>query len=253
MKRYLFYWLALLLAVLPLAAAAETKPADLQKKIGDAVRAEQKAQGAAEQWSAERAALQSEVREIETRLKWLKYQRQKYENYVHKQEESIAELDRKKREIERINLALEPYLAETVERLAEFIDQDLDFLPEERQKRLTFLRDSLSDYRLELGEKLRRVLEALRVEAEYGRTVDLSQTDLELEGEPVQVSLLRVGRLALYYRTPDGRRLGWLSRDSREWQPLSHSYGRELIRATEMAERKRAVELVVLPLGRPVQ
>ena len=119
---------------------------------------------------------------------------------------------------------------------------------DERTRRLAFLKDSLADYDLGSGEKLRRILEALHVEADYGRNIEKSEAVLDIQGSQTSVYLLRIGRTAVFYVSLDGTKVGRLA-PTGEWEPLPSGYASELTRAMEMAERRRAVELVELPLG----
>ena len=244
--------LALILC-LPLVAAAGTDPAKVEAALAAAVKAEQEAGAEAEAWAGEREALRQEIRQAKGELKWLGRQNRRYENYIQRQEEAVSELERRRKELERIKVELEPYLDEVVDSLAAFIQSDLEFLAQERADRAAFLRRSLSDYHLGLSEKLRRVMEALIVEAGYGDGVEKAEAEIEIDGQRVWVDLLRVGRLALYYKTPDGRRLGWRPAGAADWSDLPAARGRDLSRALEMAQRRRAVELVNLPLGEPVR
>ncbi len=66
-------------------------------------------------------------------------------------------------------------------RLEEFVKKDLPFLPEERERRLKFLKDSLNDYHLGLDEKTRRLLESLQAEAGYGEDVEKSEGSIQLK------------------------------------------------------------------------
>ncbi len=155
-----------------LCAFSETPPTDLQKKIEHAIRQGQASQSQAEAWTKQSEAYLNEIRELRNRKRWLSHQQDKYQIYVQKQQETITELERKKKETEKIKMSLEPFLDELFTRLEEFVKNDLPFLPEERQKRLEFLKDSLDNYHIGLDEKTRRVLEAIQVEAGYGGTVE---------------------------------------------------------------------------------
>lgn len=245
----------LLLPASAAAAGAETavRPAEVESALAAAVRAEQRAQAEVEKWAGARAELLAEISQARKRLKWLKLQNRRHLAYIERRKEAIAEIERRRAELTRIDVELEPFLEETVDRLEAFVEADLGFLPQERAERIAFLRRSLSEYRLGLSEKLRRVVEALIVEAGYGRSVDKIETEIELEGRPVRVDLLRLGRLAEFYRTPDGRRLGWRHRGSNGWIDLPAGLRRNISRAMDIAARRRAVELVDLPVARPVK
>ncbi len=230
----------------PLSAASSSRA--LQEKVEGAIRSERGIQEKAERWAADRTEVLAEIRELKNQKQWLDLQKKKYLSYIEKLNESLAELNRKKKEIEILKTSLEPYLYETVDRLDLSIHQDLPFLMGERTRRLTFLKDSLADYDLGSGEKLRRILEALHVEADYGRNIEKSEAVLEIQGSQTSVYLLRIGRTAVFYVSLDGTKVGRLT-PTGEWEPLPSGYASELTRAMEMAERRRAVELVELPLG----
>ncbi len=234
-------------------ALGADKPAELSRAVSKAVSADAETSREASEWAGERASLLGEISQLRARQGQLKHQVAKHRAYLKTQEEAYARLEQKQAALARLNLELEPYLEQAYLQLEEFIKADLPFLEEERAQRLSFLRRSLDDYHLELSEKLRRLMEALVVEAEYGNRVEKTKETLDLDGKPTLVDIFRLGRLGLYYLTPDGSRLGWLPRGARDWQPLDPGYHRSLVRAVEMADRQRAVELITLPIGRPEQ
>ncbi|WP_147820763.1 DUF3450 domain-containing protein [Salidesulfovibrio onnuriiensis] len=238
---------ALLLA--PALAAAAPPAKAVHAQAAEAVAVEAAAQKRYQQWSDEKEGVAADIRDMKAMDSWLEFQNRKYAKYIKKQEEVIAELERRKEEARRIKMELEPFLETVVDSLEQFVSSDLPFLPEERAARIGFLRDSLDDYRLELSEKLRRVFEALLVEMEYGRNVSTTSRELDLNGAPTQVSIFRLGRTALFYQTADGAEAGYWDRASGSWKPLDENYSRTLHRAKDMADRKRAVELLDLPIG----
>jgi len=195
------------------------------------------------------AELVDEIRGLQARISWLKYQQGKHKTYIQRLRQNVADLEYKKAEAGRLDDNLAPYLEETVARLAEAVDEDMPFLPDERSQRLKHLGDWLNDYQLKPSEKLRRILQALQVEAGYGR--DLQTTDAVLDLSAIgetEVSLLRIGRVAMYYLSLDGTRVGRWNGDTRQWEPLDKSHIRTIRRVLDMAERKRSVEIVRIPL-----
>ena len=231
-----------------LALAAQTAQAAHQK-IVNAVSSEAKAQAMYTRWSDTKQETAAQIRDMKAMDSWLDFQNHKYAKYIEKQESVIAELKRRKEEAKRIRMQLEPFLEKVVDNLEQFVNEDLPFLREERQQRIVFLRTSLNDYRLELSEKLRRVFEALQVETEYGRTVASDTVEMDLNGTPTRVNMFRLGRTALFYRAADGSSAGVWDRDAGSWKTLGAEYARTLHRAVDMAQRKRAVELLDLPVG----
>ncbi len=249
------YWIIVnfLAVVLVLAGAAcNCRAADVisvQKKMDNAIRIEKTAQEKADKWAQEKERILAEIQDLKHREQWLDFQCKKYNKYIEEEKEIIGRLSRKKEEIEKIKTNLEPYLEEIYQRLEEFVKNDLRFLPEERKKRLAFLRSSLDDYRVELSEKLRRILEALQVEANYGRSIDKTEGIIDLDGKKTEVNFIRIGRLALFFLSEDQKKPGYLDRKTGQWKMLDRKYAKELVKAVEMAERKRAIDLVDLPIG----
>lgn len=186
--------------------------------------------------------------ELQKQLKEIRQARKQYEAYITQAEKRLIDIERQRREIARLNLKLSSYLERIVDRLASFTAQDLPFLREERTRRITFLKDSLNDYEVQPSERLRRLLEALRVEAEYGQDVEKTESFIELNGKKVRVDLLRLGRLALFYRALDGRDAGWRASGDNDWRPLNRRQIQELDKALSVSERRQTAELVILPL-----
>ena len=229
---------------------AAEKIKELDASVDNLVEAENDTRLTAEAWNTEREDLLARVRELKSEARWLDFQVEKHQGYVRQREEEVAGLERDVEQAERLRRFLEPFLEETVDRLETFVQGDLPFLEGERKQRLASLREAMDDYRPGLGEKLRRVLEALVVEARYGINPEKSTETIELDGEPTQVELLRLGRVALYYLSFDGSRGGVMDPATRQWISLSRDDTESLSLAMEMADRRRVMELVDLPLPR---
>ena len=73
---------------------------------------------------------------------------------------------------------------------------------------------------------------------------------IEVAASPVHVDVLRIGRLAMFWRSPDGSRIGTWDPAQAAWIELPGKYDRVVSRSMEMASRMRPTELVSLPLGR---
>jgi hypothetical protein len=243
----------LLIINLGARAYGETKPEKLQKSVEASIQTEQQLQNEVDQWTAQREQILAEIQNLKIRHKWLQHQLSKYQTYLAKQQETIKELERTRQKAEIIRMSLEPYLDEVVLRLEACVSNDLQFLPDERQKRLVFLKDSLNDYQVGLGEKFRRVMEALQVEAGYGDSIEKTETSLNLDGAATQVVLFRLGRTALFYQSLDGKKVGRFDQATGKWQELPADFSKDISHAIEMADRRRAMELVDLPIGRPAQ
>ena len=135
------------------SAFGASKTDKVQKKMTQAIQTESRAQAKADEWTLTEEDLVNEIRELQTRLTWLKYQKKKHEIYVQGVKDNIADLEERKLEARKLRESLEPYLEEVVARLEAFIPKDLPFLLAEREQRLNFLKNTLNDYQLDLGEK----------------------------------------------------------------------------------------------------
>lgn len=232
---------------LPLAGdvGVETLKSQMNASLKEQLRAQEKA----DQWSQEKASLINEIRQIKTRLDWHKYQNRKFDAYIEQEKNAISRLKDKKAEMRELRMKLEPYMDKLVDELDSFVQSDYTFLAKERRERIKFLRESMNDYHLDLDEKLRRILEAMQVEAKYGNTVEADSGTINIEGKTMQVDLLRIGRLARFYRSQDGKQVGRWSEEKQKWVELPDEYNRSIGRALEMANQKQAVKLVDLPIG----
>ncbi|RLB14663.1 MAG: DUF3450 domain-containing protein, partial [Deltaproteobacteria bacterium] len=126
------------------------------------------------------------------------------------------------------------------------------FLPEERKKRLASIKEMMADPGIESAEKFRRVMEALQVETEYGSTVEVYQDTIKVNGQPTLVNIFRLGRLTLFYQTPDRKDVGCYNRATGKWEALPGKYRHDIDLAVEMASKQRPIDLIKLPIGRIV-
>ena len=246
----LFWFFALFLAgVIGGGPAAGQDVTTVQEKTKQAIEKEIDAQKQADQWSQEKEQLISEIRQNKTQLDWATYQSKRYAAYIQQEKEKNAALKRQKEEMQGLRRHLEPYLAKLIADLESFIESDLTFLSKERRERIQFLKDSLNDYHLSMSEKLHRVIEALQVEAEYGRSIEADPATLNVEGRSIEAEVLRVGRIAVFFHSLDGETVGRWDSDSESWEMISHDFSRPIQNTIEMAKQQKSVELVDLPIG----
>lgn len=246
---YHFVTICFLLLFLFLPQSQALEPGELQQKAEEAVRTWKRVQELEDRWATEREKLLREIEGLEAQKRLLLWKKEKMEKYVADLKERIAELKRRTTELKKMNQELEPYLDETIKRLREFIKGDLPFLMEERKKRLLALQSVLDSYDAGIAEKLRRVLEALRVEVDYGGQAEVTEEQITPADGPRTVQVFRLGRLALFYRTLDGKEIGRFNPETGRWEKLPGRFSREMERAMEMAARRRAAELLKLPIG----
>lgn len=134
-------------------------------------------------------------------------------------------------------------------RLDRWLDEDLPFLIDERRARVEGLRDAA----VPPTERLARLLSVWRSELAYGRELDAWRGYLS-EGERRRaVDFLRLGRVGLYYLTPDGRQGAvWRAEEAR-WQALEAGARKEVRKGMRIARGQRAPELLELPVSRDIE
>ncbi|MCB2225644.1 MAG: DUF3450 domain-containing protein [Desulfarculaceae bacterium] len=244
-----FRWLGALLLCFALACLGAAPPASqVQQQSRQAVDARRQAQKAADAWAGPRAKLADSIEATEKELKLVSAQRVKAETYLAGQRAKVAELKRRLAEMARIRAELEPLLDASLAKLDAFVAADLPFLATERASRLKALGQTLGDYDASLAGKARRLLEALEIEARFGSTVSVEEAEMDLGGARRRVRLLRLGRLALFALEQGGGAAWRWDREALAWQPQGE-YARELELAAEIAQRRRVVSLVELPVG----
>ena len=63
--------------------------------------------------------------------------------------------------------------------------------------------------------------------------------------------MLRWGRVALVFQTPDGDVTGAWDQTTRSWKILSDDYRSEVRKAWRIANKNQAADLVILPVPAP--
>ena len=221
-----------------------------ENRMKSAIQRESQTQKKVESWAEEKEDLVSEIRTIQTTNTWLEYQNRKYGIYINKLNKQIDLLNTKRLEARKVREGLEPYLEkEVLVRLEKFIVSDLPFYKEVRAQGIKDIKNTMSDPHGTLSEKLRQVLSVLEIEANYGKEVGTSDVTLLIDGKETEVTILRFGRVAMFYISLDGKKIGMWNDMSKAWEPLPKNLDREINRALQMAKRERTIDLIYIPIG----
>lgn len=244
--------LVLLLAVAARAQspAANQQAGDVQETVTGTLELQKQTQQKRDAWAQERADLTARFRAAKANVEYLVARREVDERKLAALEANVATMERNLSESLRLEASVQDTLDAITTRLAGVVERDLPFLKQEREARIAALRAELARPDVTSAEKLRRLLEVLQVEAGYGNGLELTQEQIEVNGERIFVDLLRVGRLSLFWRTSDGKRVGEYDCGAGRWTELPSRHSRAIRDAMEMASRMRPVEIIALPLGR---
>ena len=167
------------------------------------------------------------------------------------QETAIGAAERRLKETGPTPADIVPLMARMLETLKQSIALDPPFLREERETLVGQLGDMLDDPAVALEEKYRRILDAYFTEVDYGRTIETYQAKLPISDSRITVDFLRVGRVALLYRTLDGASAGFWDQASRSWKPLPADYEGSFEQGLRLARKQSAPDLLKIPVPAP--
>lgn len=208
---------ALLACGMPSFAAS---PDRVEQTIREAVTVEAQAQERLDGWNSVRDDLLDEARTLRLEMQWLALQKEKLQRYVAANAEKINLLEQAQGRYAVAALELEHDLVDDLRKLEAHVASSPPFLPEERARRLDFLRRSLDDPELTIGEKLRRFTEGINAEVDYSRKLETSNQVAVFDGRESELIVIRAGTVGFYCLTPDKKRAGAWDAGSRSFMPL---------------------------------
>jgi hypothetical protein len=225
---------------------------EIRRPVRESVEIRKQTQEANEQWQRERQALAARYDRLAEENRRLAARIEALEENVSASNRRIKQKEKQLADIEHVTVGIEPFLMETIGRIAALTTDGLPFLQEERQQRLERIREMMADPDVPVSEKYRKVMEALLVEAEYGNTIEVYQKTIDADGKTMLANIFRLGRLSLFYQTMDRQESGWFNAADSAWEKLPNTYNRDISTAIDIGAKRQPVELLTLPLGRLV-
>lgn len=239
--------------LLPLAAGVNAADADDvlsagAKKIAAARSSQQRIDKLADQTSD----LFQTFKQVNKQIEDLQIYNTQLAAQVANQQQSIADLESSIDNATVMERQITPLVLKMIDSLEQFIDLDFPFLMEERHARVTKLRENLMRADLSAAEKFRQVLEAYKIETEYGVRIDSYLDTLSIERQEREVSILRIGRVALMYQTADQQVTGAWDQENRQWLTLDDgSYRSAVAEGLRIARKQTAIDIISLPVSAP--
>lgn len=240
-----------LAAVLAATATADDPPEalDLAIEIRDKANADSLlSQQKIDRLADETDTTIAEYRRVLEQVKSLRVYNVQLNRLLTRQKEDIDSLGEQIEQVALVGRQLSPLMLRMIDSLESFVELDIPFLADERANRVASLRAMMDRADVTDSEKYRRVLEAYQVENEYGRTLEAYRGTLSLGDTERTVDFLRVGRLALLYRSLDGKLTGAWDRDTGAWTDLDGDYGAAIRKGLAVAREQTAPALLELPL-----
>jgi hypothetical protein len=195
------------------------------------------------------------LNDFRANLKQLEAARRYNASLVRNIEAQGRQLARMKTDIENVaglQRAVTPLMEDMLDRLGEIVEADLPFNLDERRERVARLGRVMSDPEISVAQRYRLIVEAYQIENEYGRTIGAYQGSIDDSGTLRSGEFLRVGRVALMFKTPDDSVLKIWDSGQKAWANLPRSYLPDIRQGLRMAKEQTAPGLLPVPVKAPV-
>ena len=203
--------------------------------------------------------LQDETRDIFQKFKvvnkeidGLRVYNAQLEKQLESQRKVLEDLEKSIDQVTVIERQIQPLILRMLDGLEQFVSLDLPFRIEEREKRISDLRENQDRADITVSEKFRQVLEAYSIESEYGRKLDTYTATLNVGGQDREVNILAVGRISLMYQTVDTQLSGAWDKEQKAWVELdSGEYRAAILKGIRIAKKQASIDVMELPISAP--
>lgn len=198
--------------------------------------------------------LLQQFKQVTKEIEGLRVYNAQLESRIQNQLARIEEIDEAIANVKVVQRQIPPLLERMLDGLENFVALDVPFHLEEREERVDRLRSNIGKSNQSVAEIFRQVLEAYKIENEYGRKIEAYEASIDFNGDgnDRQVNMFRVGRIALLYRTEDGSEVGRWDNDSRSWEALDAGEWSDKVNTGIRIARNQAVkDVLTLPIAAP--
>ena len=196
----------------------------------------------------ETRALLSEYKTVLKQIEGLRVYNRQLEKQIASQETEMAQLANSIDEVTVIERQITPLMLRMIDGLEQFVSLDSPFLPKERGDRVARLRDMMDRADVAPSEKFSQILRAYQIENDYGRSGATYGDTIAIDGVERRVDVLKIGRIALLYQTPDGSETGMYNVAAGKWEPIADSYQASVRQGIRMARQQATYDLFVIPI-----
>lgn len=242
---------AVMLAVLSAPAQAQFRSA-LQESETTA-RETASSQQRIDQLDDQTAALLNDYRANLKQLEAARRYNASLNRNIEAQESEIQRLREDIDNVEGLQRAMQPLMEDMVERFGEIVNADLPFSIEERSTRAARLAGVLDNPSMSAAQRYRLIVEAYQIENEFGRTIGSYEGTIGEGENTLTGEFLRVGRIALVFKTPDDSVLRIWDVDQGDFVDLDRSYLQDVKFGLRMAKEQTAPDIFFVPVKAPAQ
>ena len=234
-------------------SAAQANTVDAVLKVGQAkTAAAQKSQQKIDKLSSETGDLLQDYKTVMKQVDGLRVYNARLEKQIANQLKRIDDIENSIEQVTIIQRQVTPLVIRMIDGLEQFIKLDVPFHMDEREERLEFLRANLDRSDLSVAEKFRQVLEAYKIENEYGRKIDSYKGSVAIDGVDREVNFFRVGRVALLYQTTDTEISGAWDKESQSFVQLDKGeYRNSILKGLRIARKQASIDILKIPVSAP--
>lgn len=202
--------------------------------------------------SEQTGSLLQDFKTVNKQIEGLRVYNTQLEKQIASQLKVIGNLTNSIEQVTVMERQIQPLVMRMLDGLEQFVSLDSPFHVEERQGRLEMLRNNQERADISVSEKFRQVLEAYKIESEYGRKIDTYKDTLEIDGQEREVNILRVGRIALMYQTTDTEKSGAYNASTRQWESIdSGEYRAAILKGIKISKKQATIDIMDLPILAP--
>ena len=197
--------------------------------------------------------LLSQYKTVLKEIEGLRVYNRQLERQISNQETEMQQLTRSIDDVTLIERQITPLMLRMIDGLEQFVQLDLPFLMAERNERIDTLREMMDRADVAVSEKFSQILRAYQIENEYGRTMEAYGDTIDFGGNQRKVDVLKVGRIALVFQSPDGEVTGFYNPNTSQWEELDDSYNTPVRNGIRMARKQLSVDMLPMPVEGPEQ
>ncbi len=201
--------------------------------------------------SEETHKLLNEYRTVLKEIEGLRVYNRQVSKQISSQDREMTQLEESISKVTVIERQITPLMLRMIDGLEQFVNLDLPFLMNERTDRIERLREIMDRADVAVSEKFSQVLRAFQIENEYGRTMEAYGDTINVEGVDRKVDVLKVGRIALVFQTPDGDETGMWNKNTGVWERLGDEYTTPVRSGIRMARKQLSVDMLTMPITGP--
>lgn len=192
--------------------------------------------------------LLSEYKTVLKQIEGLRVYNRQLDKQIANQEAEMTDLSESIDKVTVIERQITPLMLRMIDGIEQFVGLDMPFLLKERNDRIARLREMMDRADVAVSEKFSQVLRAYQIENEYGRTMETYGDTIEIAGTERKVDILKVGRVALVYQTPDGAETGMFNKNKHAFEPISDDYQSSVRQGIRMARQQATQDMFSIPV-----